>query len=107
MPSPRDERLADFRRLRERLRRQPETFASFLGELHTFLKELYEAAAAADDNAAGFARALADRCAAQGIARWEDVVAADQQRQFFKDGRDPFARRIIAFWAALDEPLGF
>ncbi len=44
---------------------------------------------------------------ASGIARWEDFVGEDQQRQFFKDGRDPLAQRIIAFWAELDEPLKF
>jgi len=45
MPSPRDERLKDFRGLRDRVRRQPEHFGAFLGELHTFLMELYEATA--------------------------------------------------------------
>ena len=59
MPSPRDERLKDFRGLRERVRRQPANFGSFLGELHTFLKDLYEAAARADENTEGFAKALA------------------------------------------------
>ncbi|MFM8291030.1 MAG: hypothetical protein ACKOC4_04940 [Planctomycetia bacterium] len=41
------------------------------------------------------------------VARWEDFVGEDQQRQLFKDGRDPLAQRIIAFWAELDEPLKF
>ena len=107
MPSPRDERLKDFRGLRERAWRQPENFGSFLGELHTFLKDLYEAAARADDNTEGFVKALADLCAAQGITRWEDFVGEGQQRQFFKDGRDPLAQRIIAFWSELDGPLKF
>ena len=107
MPSPRDERLEDFRGLRNRVRRQPENFGSFLGELHKFLMELYEAAASADGNAEGFAKALADLCAARGIACWEDFVSEDQQQQFFKDGKDPLAQRIIAFWSELDEPLKF
>lgn len=107
MPSPRDERLEDFRGLRDRVRRQPENFGAFLGELHKFLMELHEAAASADGNAEGFAKALADLCAARGIARWEDFVHPDQQQQFFKDGTDPLAQRIIAFWSELDEPLKF
>ena len=107
MPSPRDERLKDFRDLRERVWRQPQNFGSFLGELHKFLKELYETAARADANTEGFEKALADLCAARGIARWEDFVGEDQQRQFFKDGSDPLAQRIIAFWSELDEPLKF
>lgn len=107
MPSPRDERLKDFRGLRERVWRQPENFGSFLGELHTFLKDLYETAAIADGNAEGFAKALVNLCAARGIARWEDFVSEDQQRQFFKDGTDPLAQRIIAFWSELDDPLAF
>jgi len=44
-------------------------------------------------------------CASRGIARWEDFVSEDQQRHFFKDGRDPLAQRIIAFWSELDDPL--
>ena len=107
MPSPRDERLKDFRGLRERVRRQPENFGSFLDELHKFLKELYEAAARADGNTEGFAKALADLCTARGIARWEDFVSEDKRRQFFKDNQDLLARRIITFWAELDEPLTF
>ena len=107
MPSPRDERLKDFRGLRDRVRRQPQNFGSFLGELHKFLKELYEAAAVADGNAEGFTKAMSDLCTRRGIARWDDFVTEDQQRHFFKDGRDPLAQRIIAFWSELDEPLKF
>lgn len=49
----------------------------------------------------------ADLCGRQAIERWEDFVGPDQQRRFFKDGQDPHARRIITFWAALEEPLAF
>ncbi|MFM8435229.1 MAG: hypothetical protein ACKOBP_07800 [Planctomycetia bacterium] len=73
----------------------------------SFLKELYETAAKADGNTEGFAKALADLCAARGIARREDFVPPDQQQQFFKDGKDPLAQRIIAFWSELDGPLKF
>ena len=107
MPSPRDERLKDFRSLRERVWRQPENFGSFLGELHTFLHDLYETAARTDGNAEGFATALAAACAARGIAGWKDLVSEDQRQQFFRDGRDPLAQRIMAFWSELDEPLNF
>lgn len=105
MPSPRDERFKTFRGWRERFWRQPEQFSSFRGELHAFLKELYEAAARADGNTDGFVKALAELCAARGIDRWEDFIPPDQQRLFCKDGRDPLAQRIIAFSSELDEPL--
>ena len=107
MSSPRDERLKDFRALRERVRRKPENFAAFLGELHAFLKDLYESAARADGNSEAFASALALLCSRRSLDRWEDFVAADQQRLFFKDGNDPLAQRVIAFWSELDEPLDF
>lgn len=107
MSSPRDERLKDHRGLRERVQRRPETFGAFLGELHAFLKDVYESAARADDNTEGFTLALAELCRSRGIGSWEDFVGPDRQRQFFKDGRDPDARRVIAFWAELDEPLKF
>jgi hypothetical protein len=68
MSTPRDERLKDFRGLRERVLRKPETFGAFLGELHRFLHDLYEAAARADGNSAGFELALHDLCAAKDIA---------------------------------------
>jgi hypothetical protein len=67
MPSPRDERLQDFRDLRERVLRYPANFGAFLGELHRFLHDLYEAAARADGNTGGFEQALANQCAARGI----------------------------------------
>lgn len=107
MLSPRDERLNDLRRLRDRVRLQPEKVGSSLGELHPFLMELYESAAQADGNAEGFAKALTDVCAVRGIDCWEDFFSEDQQSQFFKDGTDPLAQRIIAFWSELDEPLAF
>jgi hypothetical protein len=105
MSTPRDERLKDFRGLRERALRKPENFGAFLGELHRFLHDLYEAAARADDNEDGFVKVLAELCPERGIDRWEDFVPPDQQNQFFKDGSDPAAQRIIAFWSELDEPL--
>jgi len=106
MSTPRDERLKNFRGLRERVLRKPENFGSFLGELHRFLHDLYEAAARADRNTDGLERALHDLCAAKALADWQDFLTPDEQRQFFKNGRDPDARRVIAFWAELDEPLG-
>lgn len=78
MSSPRDERLRDFRELRNRVQRRPETFGCFLGELHAFLEDLYESAARADDNAEGFTRAIADLCRSRGIESWEDFVGPDR-----------------------------
>ena len=106
MPSPRDRRLKDFRGLRERVLRKPESFGSFLGELHRFLHDLYEAAARADRNTDGFEKAIGELCTDKGIDGWQDFLNADEQRQFFKDVHDPDARRVIAFWAELDAPLG-
>lgn len=107
MSTPRDKRLKDFRGLRERAIRKPENFGAFLGELHQFLYDLYEAATRADDNEDGFQQAIAELCARRKIDCWEDFISPDQQRQFFKDGSDPAAQRIIAFWSELDEPLAF
>lgn len=106
MPSPRDERLDDFRNLHERVLQNPETFGSFLGELHKFLHDLYEAAARADDNTDGFDKALRTLLEAKGIDGWQEFLTPDEQQQFFKDDHDPAACRVIDFWAELDEPLG-
>lgn len=65
-----------------------------------------EAAARADGNTAGFEKTLRDLCAAKGIDGWQDFLSPDEQHRFFKDAHDPDARRVIAFWAELDEPLG-
>lgn len=89
MPSPRDERLKEFRVLRERVWRQPENFGTFLGELHTSLHDLYEAAAKADRNADGFVKTLADVCAAKGIDGWQDFLNPDEQHRFFRNVPDP------------------
>lgn len=97
----------EYRALRERVWRQPQNFAAFPGELHRFLKDLYEAAARADGNTEGFVKVLTDLCSSRGLDRWEDFVPPDQQRRFFKDGKDPLAQRVIAFWSELDGPLGF
>ena len=91
--------------MHERVLRKPENFGAFLGELHRFLHDLYEAAARADGNADGFEQALAHVCAARGIDGWEAFLSDDEDRQFFRDGHDVDARRVIAFWAQLDEPL--
>lgn len=107
MPSPRDQRLEDLRRLRERIRRHPENFAAFLGELHTFLKELYENAAGVSGRADRFAAALADLCGSRGVDRWEEALTPEQRTQFFKDARDTGVSAVLSFWAALDEPLDF
>jgi len=106
MPSPRDERLKDFRGLRERVLRKPGNFGAFLGELHRFLHDLYEAAAGADGNTDGFEEALVEVCTTKGIDGWQAFLEPDEERRFFKDVHDPDARRVIAFWAELDEPLG-
>ena len=106
MPSPRDKRLKDFRGLRERVLQKPGNFGTFLGELHRFLHDLYEAAARADGNTDGFEKTLSAVCTAKGIDGWQDFLNPDEQRQFFKDVHDPDAQRVIAFWTGLDEPLG-
>lgn len=77
------------------------------GGLHAFLHDLYETGATADGNADGFERALGNVCAARGIDGWQNLLRADEQRHFFKDGGDPGAQRVIEFWAELDEPLSF
>ena len=107
MHSLRDKRLKASRALRERVRRHPEKFVSFPGELHKFLMELYEAAAPADENDKEFVAALAALCRSRGIDRWEDSVAPDLRQHFIKDAEDPLAQRIIAFWSEVDEPLVF
>jgi hypothetical protein len=106
MSTPRDKRLKDFRGLRERVLQKPENFGAFLGELHRFLHDLYEAAARADGNTDGFETVIRDLCSAKGIDGWRDFLNPDEQRQFFKNVHDPDARRVIAFWADSDEPLG-
>lgn len=106
MPSPRDERLDDFRNLRERVLHNPENFGAFLGELHKFLHDLYEAAARADRNTDGFEETLGELCTAKGIDGCQDFLNSDKQQQFFKNSHDPDAQRVIAFWAELDGPLG-
>jgi hypothetical protein len=106
MSTPRDEQLEDFRGLRERVLRKPENFGAFLGELHRFLHDRYEAAVRTDDNTAGFEHVLRDLFSAKSIAGWQDFLSPDEQRQFFRNVQDPDARRVIAFWAELDEPLG-
>lgn len=105
MPSPRDERLADFRALRAQVREHPENFAAFLGELHAFLKDLYEAGARADGKSEGFIQALMDLCKRRGLEGWEDFLATHEREHFFRDARDAQARRIIDFWSELDRPL--
>ena len=105
MPSPRDERLDDFRNLRERVLQNPENFGSFLGELHKFLHDLYEAAARADDDTDGLDKALRTLYEAKGIDGWQEFLTPDEQQQFFKNSHDPDAQRVIAFWAELDGPL--
>ena len=106
MPSPLDERLKDFRGLHERVLRKPEHFGAFLGELHRFLHDLYEAAARADGNTNGVEKALGELCTAKGIDGWREFLSPDEEQQFFKDVHDPDAKRVMAFWAELDEPLG-
>jgi hypothetical protein len=105
MSPTRDERLDDFRNLHERVLWNPENFGSFLGELHKFLHDLYEAAATVDDDTDGFDKALRTLCVAKSIDGWQEILTPDEQRKCFKDGHDPEARRVIDFWTELDEPL--
>jgi hypothetical protein len=95
----------DFRDLLERVRRHPNNFVVFLGELHSLLQNLYETTARADGNTQGFSNALVSLCQKHEILGWADFVSPDEQRQYFRYGSDPDAQRIIAFWAELDEPV--
>ena len=100
-----DHSSKDFRDLLERVRRHPNNFVVFLGELHSLLQNLYETTARADGNTQGFSNALVSLCQKHEILGWADFVSPDEQRQYFRYGSDPDAQRIIAFWAELDEPV--
>ena len=95
----------DFRDLLERVRRHPKNFVEFLGELHSLLQNIYETAARSDGKTQGFSDTLATLCQKHEILGWADFLSPDEHRQCFRDGSDPDAQRIIAFWAEVDEPL--
>ena len=105
MAASQDDRLEECRKLLNRVRRRPEAFASFVRELHALLRDIYEAAARIQGKSELFTAALADRCRAEGIDQWEQLLPPGSGGGFFKDRDDPEARRVIAFWAALDETL--
>jgi hypothetical protein len=45
-------------------------------------------------------------CSVKSSDGWQEFLTPDEPHQFFKDGHDPDACRVIDFWAELDEPLG-
>jgi len=87
------------------VRERPEDYCRTVGELELLLRQLYEISAAEVGRQRQLSDLLARRLAEWGLPSTLQVIDATERDAVARRG-EPGVERLVAFWSAVDGPLG-